>query len=267
MDITAIIYPILSIGGIGLLFGIGLGIAAKKFAVPVDERVQGVKESLPGVNCGGCGFAGCEALAKSIAKGESKITACPVCSQSQIDEIAKVMGIEAASSERYRAVVRCGGNHTHAKLKYTYEGISSCNDAHLLGGGHKTCGYGCLGFATCKGACLFGAITMLDGLPVIDPNKCVGCGACKTSCPRNIITILPVHASYNVNCISKDKGKEVKAGCTVGCIGCGLCVKQCEVDAIKMTHNLAEIDVKKCIRCGKCEQKCPTNAISNLLEV
>lgn len=266
MDITAILYPVLSIGGIGLLFGIGLGIAAKKFAVPVDERVQGIKESLPGANCGGCGFAGCEALAKSIAKGESKITACPVCNQSQVDEIAKIMGIEAGSSERYRAVVRCHGNHANAKLKYQYEGIQTCVDANLIGGGHKVCGYGCLGLGTCRTACVFGALEMVDGLPIIDPSKCVGCGACRNACPRNIITILPMHASYTVNCISKDKGKDVKAGCTVGCIGCGLCVKQCESDAITLKNNLAEIDVDKCIRCGKCEQKCPTKAISNLLE-
>ncbi|WP_069997966.1 RnfABCDGE type electron transport complex subunit B [Cellulosilyticum sp. I15G10I2] len=266
MDIAAIIYPVLSIGGIGLLFGVGLGIAAKKFAVPVDERVQGIKENLPGANCGGCGFAGCEALAKAIANGESKITACPVCNQDQVDEIAKIMGIESGNSEKYRAVVRCKGTHTTAKFKYSYEGIQTCNDANLIGGGHKTCQYGCLGFATCKGACVFGAITMVDGLPVIDPQKCVGCGACKSSCPRSIITILPADSSYNVNCVSKDKGKEVKAGCSVGCIGCGICVKQCESGAITMTNNLAVIDNKKCVHCGKCEQKCPTKAISNLLE-
>jgi RnfABCDGE-type electron transport complex B subunit len=109
MDITAIINPVLAIGGIGLIFGISLGIAAKKFAVPVDERVEAVKENLPGANCGGCGFAGCEALAKSIASGESKINACPVCNQNQTDEIAKVMGVEAARGVKNRDVVRCHG--------------------------------------------------------------------------------------------------------------------------------------------------------------
>ncbi len=267
MDITAIIYPVLSIGGIGLLFGIGLGIAAKKFAVPVDERVQGVKDSLPGANCGGCGFAGCEAFAKAVVSEEAKISGCPVCNQDQINTIAKIMGIEASSSEKYRAVVRCQGNHTNAKPKYDYSGIQSCHDAALVGGGNKVCGYGCLGFGSCYGVCVFDAITMVDGLPIINAEKCVGCGACKNTCPRSIITILPAYASYNVNCISKDKGKEVKAGCSVGCIGCGICQKQCEADAITIANNLAEIDIEKCTRCGKCEQKCPTKAISNLLNI
>ena len=72
--------------------------------------------------------------------------------------------------------------------------------------------------------------------------------------------------TYHVNCISKDRGKEVKAECTVGCIGCGICVKQCEQGAIKLEENHAKIDVLKCISCGKCEAKCPTKAISNLYE-
>ena len=265
MDISAIMYPILSIGGMGLLFGVGLGIAAKKFAVPVDERVENVKENLPGANCGGCGFAGCEALAKSIASGESKITACPVCNQSQIDAIAKVMGVEASTTEKCRAVVRCQGTHANAKSKYEYVGLQSCRDANLVGGGHKVCQYGCLGFGECKTACAFGAITMENGLPIINPKKCVGCGACKNVCPRSIITILPITASYQVHCVSKDKGKEVKVGCDVGCIGCGICAKQCAVGAITITNNLAEIDPEKCVHCGKCESKCPTNAILNLL--
>lgn len=265
MDLTAIIYPVLSIGGIGLIFGVGLGIAAKKFAVPVDERVTNVKESLPGANCGGCGFAGCEALAKSIVSGESKINACPVCSQNQVDEIAKIMGVEAASSEKMRAVVKCQGNYANAKTKYEYTGIQSCVDANLVGGGHKACQYGCLGFGTCKNICAFGAIVMENGLPVILSEKCVGCGACKNACPRSIIDIVPSTISYHVNCISKDKGKEVKAGCSIGCIGCGLCAKQCEFSAITLNNNLAEIDPEKCTACGKCEMKCPTKAITNLI--
>ena len=142
----AILSPVLAIGGIGLFFGIILGFAAKKFAVPVDERVEEVKACLPGANCGGCGLAGCEAMAKSIVNGDSKVNACPVCNEKQVAAIAKIMGVEETAGEKKVAVVRCHGNLEAAKLKFEYSGIKSCEDATLVGGGPKLCSYGCLGF-------------------------------------------------------------------------------------------------------------------------
>ena len=266
MDVSAILSPILTIGGMGLVFGVGLGIAAKKFAVPVDERVEQIKENLPGANCGGCGFAGCEAMAKSMAAGESKVNACPVCNSNQIEAIAEIMGIKADQNDKKIAVVRCKGNLEHAKQKYDYLGLKTCEDAHLIGGGPKMCSYGCLGYGSCVNQCQFGAMQMVDGLPVIDKEKCVGCGACEKQCPRQVIHLISPLSSYHVDCVSKDKGKEVKAGCQVGCIGCGICVKQCEAQAITLTENVAQIDSDLCIACGKCGAKCPTHAISNLLD-
>ena len=264
--LQGILTPVLLIGGIGLLFGIVLGIAAKKFAVPVDEKVEAIRECLPGANCGGCGFAGCDAMAKSIASGESAVNGCPVCNSEQVEAISKVMGIEAATGEKQVAVVRCKGNHENAKAKFEYAGIQTCKDANLVGGGPKMCAYGCLGLGTCAAACQFGAIHMEDGLPVIDKEKCVGCGACQRECPRQVIHVLPISTSYHVNCVSKDKGKVVKDNCKVGCMGCGLCARQCENGAITVANNFATIDPEKCTGCGKCAAKCPTKAISNLLE-
>ena len=266
MDLSAILSPIVTIGGMGLLFGLGLGVAAKKFAVPVDERVENIKENLPGANCGGCGLAGCEAMARAIVSGESELNACPVCNEAQIEAIAKIMGIEAHIAEKKVAVLRCRGNTENAKQKFEYEGITTCQDAHLLGGGPKLCSYGCLGYGSCVIQCQFGAMSMKDGIPVINREKCVACGACEKQCPRQLIHLVPVNSSYHVNCISKDKGKEVKEACKVGCIGCGLCVKQCDVGAITLKDNYAKIDEQLCIACGKCSTKCPTHAISNLLD-
>ena len=68
----------LVVGGTGLFIGVFLGIAGIKFAVEVDEKEVAVREALPGNNCGGCGFPGCDGLAAAIAKGEAPVNACPV---------------------------------------------------------------------------------------------------------------------------------------------------------------------------------------------
>ncbi|MEF9841682.1 MAG: 4Fe-4S binding protein [Raoultibacter sp.] len=50
----------------------------------------------------------------------------------------------------------------------------------------------------------------------------------------------------------------------MGCIGCQKCVKECPVQAITVTDNLASIDSRLCIGCGTCVSTCPTSAISPL---
>ena len=65
MSISGIILAAVVVGGTGLVISILLGIASEKFKVPVDEKEVAVRECLPGNNCGGCGFAGCDALASN----------------------------------------------------------------------------------------------------------------------------------------------------------------------------------------------------------
>mgnify|MGYP000818793151 CR=1 FL=1 len=55
----------------GLLLGLFLGVMGKKFYVEVEQKEIDVRAELPGNNCGGCGYAGCDALAKAIAAGAS----------------------------------------------------------------------------------------------------------------------------------------------------------------------------------------------------
>ena len=62
-------------------------------------------------------------------------------------------------------------------------------------------------------------------------------------------------------CSSKDKGKDVMKACSVGCIGCHLCEKNCPKDAVHVIDNVAYIDQEKCVGCGICAQKCPKKII------
>ena len=49
--------------------------------------------------------------------------------------------------------------------------------------------------------------------------------------------------------------------CSVGCIGCHLCEKNCPSDAVHVIDNVAYIDQDKCTGCGICAQKCPKKII------
>ncbi|NLJ89163.1 MAG: RnfABCDGE type electron transport complex subunit B [Epulopiscium sp.] len=262
MDITSIVYPIVSIGGLGILFGAGLGYASKKFAVEVDERIPKVRDLLPGANCGGCGFAGCDAFATAVVEEGVDICSCPVNSDESAGKIAALLGVDPSCSIKRVALVKCKGTCSNSQNKYDYYGIMDCNDAAAIpGGGAKACSYGCLGLGSCKKVCPFDAIRIEDGIAVIDEDKCTACGNCVDACPKAVIELVPKQNKVRVLCNSNDKGKEVKEACSVGCIGCKLCVKSCEYDAIDFEDNLAHINYEKCSHCMACVEKCPTKII------
>ena len=72
MNMTGIIIAAAVVGIVGIVIGVLLGIASEKFKVEVDEKEILVRAELPGNNCGGCGYAGCDALAKSNCRGQGK---------------------------------------------------------------------------------------------------------------------------------------------------------------------------------------------------
>lgn len=105
-------------------------------------------------------------------------------------------------------------------------------------------------------ACPFDAIHVVDGIAKVDPKVCKACGKCVAACPKHLIELVPYEAMHLVQCSSKDKGKDVMSACSVGCIGCHLCEKNCPSDAIHVVDNIAYIDQEKCTGCGICAEKC-----------
>lgn len=75
---TAVLIGVGVLGGLGLVLGLLLTVANKVFEIPSDPKRDAVRNALPGANCGGCGFAGCDALADAIAAGKAPVNACPV---------------------------------------------------------------------------------------------------------------------------------------------------------------------------------------------
>ena len=258
---SGIIYPVSILGGLGLLFGIGLSLASKAFAVKVDPKVEGIRKVLPGANCGACGYPGCDGCANAIAEGKAPVNACSVGGKPVAEKVADIMGVNAVESVRYVATVLCQGDCDKAKEKYIYDGIQDCRAQKILAGGSKSCSYGCLGCGTCKDVCKYDAIKIVNGIAVIDKEKCVSCKACIEACPKGIIELVPYDQEVVVKCKSNDPGKAVRSNCSTGCIGCKMCVRNCPQDAFIFENNLAKIDYAKCVNCGICAEKCPTKAI------
>ncbi len=258
---TDILIPALCIGAIGLFFGALLAFASIVFKVEKDERIDIICECLPGANCGGCGYAGCSALAEAIVKNGESATKCNLMTDEKNSYICKIMGIEAKAVEKKTARLKCSGTSENCVNRYDFTGIDDCFTAMQLNGGPKSCQYGCMGFGTCMVACEFGAISIENDIAHIDDEKCAGCARCVAACPKNIIELVPKKSRVYVSCSSTDKGALVKNYCTTGCIGCKLCEKKCEFDAIHVENNLAKIDYSKCTNCAACAEACPKNII------
>ena len=262
MSITGIIIATVIVGGVGVFIGLFLGAAGEKFKVETDEREEAVRELLPGNNCGGCGYAGCDAMAAAIVAGEAPVNGCPVGGAPVGEKIAAVMGVEAGETKKMTAFVKCAGTCGIAPKAYEYSGADDCRFVSMMqNGGDKACAYGCLGYGSCVKACEFDAIHIVDGVAVVDPDACKACGRCAAVCPKNLIEIIPAEGVSKVRCASRDKGKDVMKVCKAGCIGCMKCTKVCEAGAITVEGSLAHIDYDKCTGCGKCKEECPRKII------
>ena len=266
MILTTVIV-LATIGAIGALV---LFLAAKKFEVKEDPRIGLVAEVLPQANCGGCGFPGCSGFANACVKAESlEGLLCPVGGAAVMGQIADILGMAAAAQDPKIAVVRCNGNCDARPRTNLYDGASSCAVAASLYSGDTGCSFGCLGLGDCVDACGFDAIRINPTtlLPEVVEDACTACGACVKACPKSIIELRkkgPKSRRIFVSCVNKDKGGAAKKACSNACIGCSLCLKQCQFEAITIENNLSYIDHTKCRMCRKCVDVCPTNAIHEL---
>ncbi|MBF0257629.1 MAG: FAD-dependent oxidoreductase [Desulfamplus sp.] len=187
------IQSVLLMGGLGLIIGGALAFASKLFYVYVDPKVEAITNVLPGANCGGCGLPGCGPNAEAIAAGKASPSSCVAAGPEVAIAIAELMGMSLEAKEPEFARAGCYYGVKDADLKYLYDGINDCRAAAMVFGGMKECNIGCLGLGTCVKACLFGALEIGEyGLPVVDKEKCTGCGACQRICPKNIIRLSSV---------------------------------------------------------------------------
>jgi len=256
------ILPVLIFLAAGALIGFGLAFLGEKLKVERDPRVDDVLRFLPGINCGGCGCAGCDGFAQKLVKGEAEVSSCNPCSVGNKENIGKILGRSVDKSRPMVAVVHCNGGNKCLN-KYAYQGYGDCQTAELIAGGAKACAVACLGLSSCTNACKYNAVAVDrdTAVAVVNSANCNSCGACVSACPKKLISRIPADAKVYVACSNPWKGKEIRPICPVGCIACGRCEKECAEHAIKVSNNLAMIDYDKCSGCAKCVKVCPSKCI------
>lgn len=249
---------------IGFLLGLLLGLFKKLFAVKVNPKIAEVRDALSGANCGGCGFAGCDAFAEAVVNGEAPVTGCVAGGASCADSLAKILGVNAQSSTPKIAFLACHGTKECAKDRGEYQGVKTCSAAQLTMNGTKKCSFGCIGFGDCVEVCPFDAISMgKDGLPKIDKTKCVGCGKCAKACPKKLFHLIEKDTKGAIaRCSCKSDNKpQIRKDCTEGCFKCGMCTRKCPVQAIVLENGLPKVDYSKCTSCGECIKACPDKVL------
>lgn len=259
--IESILIAVAIVAGIGLFCGILLALASHFMAVKVDDKKEKLRACLPGVNCGACGYTGCDGYAEALSKGNVPTNLCVPGADAVSKKIAEVLGVEFEDVIEQVAFVRCNGNCRATTQKQIYEGISSCAAANLIYGGDGACTYGCLGYGDCAKACPQNAICISDGVARVDTRKCIGCGLCTKVCPKKLIALFPDVERTVVMCSNHEKGAITRKKCTSGCIGCKKCELNCPQKAVTVINNLATVDYDKCDGCGLCAENCPVKCI------
>lgn len=265
--ITLILTSIFVMMALAAVLGFGLSFAYRKLKIEEDEQLKKILAALPGLNCGGCGFASCEEVAKRILEGACPLDICKVGGEKAKKDLEALVGKrESTKRDTMKARLKCNAKSSQKTKTADYYGLKTCLAAGVLGTSGFACFDGCLGFGDCVGACPVFAITMVEGRPEVSLEKCVGCGRCVTACPCKLFDLVPLKEENKelvaVGCNCTQKGVVTARMCKGGCIACGKCVKTCPVNAISLGNNkLASINPTVCTDCGKCIEACPTKAI------
>lgn len=156
------IEAMLTLLGIGLLLGAGLGIAARYFHVEGNPLMEEIEGLLPGANCGQCGYPGCAGAAEALIGGGATVTLCPPGGKALVGQLATKLGIDFDLSRV---------NDKGPRIAFVFEDL-------------------CTGCTKCMKRCptdaIVGASKQIHG--VVD-DACTGCEKCAEACPTGAITM------------------------------------------------------------------------------
>ncbi len=253
-----ILNSVLALTGVGASLAVLLALASRVLAVEEDPRIEIVLDVLPGANCGGCGFAGCEGYAIAVLQNpDIPAGLCTVGGDAVAQRVGELSGKAVVAGEPTVSFRRCARDEGNVQPRYDYIGTKTCASASLLEGGPYMCAWSCLGFGDCLRACPFDAMYIRNNLVEIDASKCVSCGQCIKVCPRSILQLIPVRARVMIYCSTREKLKSVSDICEVGCINCLKCLKACPAEAVKYEKGRIELDHTLCMNYGPaCGEAC-----------
>ena len=232
------------------------------------EEEESVVRATCGYGCIACGECerSCPKGAVSIVNNHAvidydKCVGCEACTIKCKKKIIVDTLHDLTKLKEKVAFVKCSGG-SRASAVFEGMGINKCSDAvkqdaKALG----ICTTGCCGQGDCTAVCRFGAISVVNGTAVVDPEKCVGCRDCTFACPRNLITMVPYQGMKLVPCSSTDDYEDKLKVCDSACIGCEDCVNNCPSGAIYMEEKHAVVDPSLCENCKMCQYVCMRNVI------
>ncbi len=252
---------VLSMLGLTAILASVLVVASRRFHVEEDPRIARVEQLLPHTNCGACGYPGCRAFADALVSGSAFPAQCSVSSPDEHQRIAAYLGVDVGQQEKIVARLACAGGSNVARDRAQYRGVPTCAAAALVAGGGKACFWGCLGLGDCSQVCGFDAIQMnAHDLPVVDEDRCTGCGDCVTACPKDLFSLHPISHRLWVACSSLAQGDGLLEQCEVACSGCARCAMDAP-DSIRMVGDLPVIDYEQGPVSSQPTEHCPTGAI------
>lgn len=158
------IAAVVSLTLLGIALGWMLGFAARYLRVESNPLHEEIQQMLPGVNCGQCGYPGCNGAAEALAAGKAAVTLCPPGGPPLVQALA-------------------------AKLGVAVDGAASLGGPPLLAHVNEAI---CIGCAHCGKRCptdaIIGAPKQIHG---VIQDACIGCGLCVEICPTECLQLRP----------------------------------------------------------------------------
>lgn len=166
---NAIWIAIVALSILGLLFGVILGYASRRFAVEDDPVVEKIDDLLPQSQCGQCGYPGCRPYAEAVGLQGEKINRCAPGGEAVMLKIAEMLNVDPQPIDGDDAVPE------------PVRMLAIIDEAN------------CIGCTKCIQACPVDAIVgATRAMHTVISDLCTGCNLCVDPCPTKCIELRPV---------------------------------------------------------------------------